>query len=334
MSDDELIEAFLGFKRHNQGRSERTCDIYGFALARLREFLSGRPLASATAEDLDLFTGLWLHRQGVVALSRRPYVAAVREFFAWARKQEHVGANPAARVTYPRHGRKLPSVISLANAERLMWAPDFSTFVGVRDGAIIGILLGCGLRVSGLTRLNQSAIANHEIDGSMRMVLKVSEKGDVDRILPVPAEAEMMLRIYLEHDELRQIDRTLPDGDQVLFVSVQNRMCPPHEYIGERRRMRPASVRDLILRYGERLGIPRDQLHPHALRHLFGTELEESDVSLTVRQELMGHKDPKSTAIYTHLALRKKLRELDRANPLAKISTPASDLLKRLGGKT
>ena len=120
-------------------------------------------------------------------------------------------------------------------------------------------------------------------------------------------------------------------GDQVLFVSTRNRTVPPHEYHGERRRLRRQAVVAMVKRHGK--GIPEEQLHPHALRHLYGTELREDDVDLITRQRLMGHADPKTTAIYDHLAMRKVTRDVDRANPLAKIRTPASDLLKQLKGE-
>lgn len=323
------IDDFLTFKRHNQGRAQRTSDAYGDALRRLEGFLGGQIL-EATADQLELFSGPWLHKQGVLAIARRPYIAAVREFFKWAVHTKRLGANPAERISYPKSGRKLPRMMSLSNAERLMWCPDFSTFKGVRDAAVLSVLIGCGLRISGLCALNQSSLIHTEHNGKVRMVIKTREKGEKERLIPVPREAEIVLRLYLEHPELKAIDRTLPDGDQVLFISLANRSIPEHEYIGDKRRLADRSIRDMIKTYGEQAGIPAEQLHPHAMRHLFGTELAEDDVDLLLRQELMGHEDPKHTRIYTHLAMRKKIAEADRAGPLAKMKTPVSDLLAQL----
>lgn len=86
----------------------------------------------------------------------------------------------------------------------------------------------------------------------------------------------------------------------------------------------------MVLRHGRRAGVPEDQLHPHAVRHLYGTELAEDDVDLLIRQQLLGHADPKSTEVYTHLAARKLTSSVDRANPLAKIKSPMSQLLQEL----
>ena len=332
---NELIESWLDFKRHNDGCGGRTIQVYRLALHRLVEYFDKRDPLQATHDDLILFTGIWLHKNGLKdPVSRHTHIAAVRGFYAWAIDNKHVATNAAAGVPYPRSGRKIPRVMSLANAEKLMWAPDFGTFEGVRDGAMLALLIGCGLRASGLVNLNQGHLIQDEIDGQVRMMLKVREKGDKERKLPIPAEADLMLRLYLEHPDLKEIDRTLPDGDRVLFVSVRNRTIPEHEYIGEKRRLNRRAVNNMMVRYGQAIGIPDAQLHPHALRHLYGTELTEGDVSLTVTQRLMGHEDPKSTQIYTHIAMRKLTREVDRANPMAKMRTPVTELLKQLQGKS
>jgi integrase/recombinase XerD len=332
----DLIPQFLDFKRHNSGRSNRTIQVYQLALDRLNSFLeeSGHAWNSATHDELLLFTGIWLYRKGLKdPLSRRPMVSAVREFYRWAATRGLVANNPAAAIPYPRTGRKLPRVLTLANAERLMWGPDFGTFEGVRDGAMLGLLIGCGLRVSGLVGLNQGQILQEVVDGRPRLVLNVIEKGNKQRRLPVPEQADLLLRLYLEHPDLKEIDRLLPSGDRVLFVSVRNRSVPEHEYRGENRRLGRGAVLAMIKKHGQVQGIPEDQLHPHALRHLYGTELREDEVDLITRQRLMGHADPKTTEIYDHLALRKVTRDVDRANPLAKMRTPASDLLRQIKGR-
>lgn len=327
----DLIEPFLSAKQFSQGRSVRTVAIYRLALNRLAEFAPDRDPRDLSPDELATFAGPWLHKLGNQAVSRRTHVAAVREFYRWMVRTERMATSPAAALPYPAAGMKIPKVMTLANAQALMWAPDFTTFEGVRDSAMLSLLIGCGLRVSGLVNLNRSNLLEDEVDGRRRLFLRVTEKGDRQRNIPVPPEAELVLRMYLEHPQLKTIDATLEKGDEVLFVTVRNRACPAHEYRGARRRFGRSSVRQMIQTYARRAGVPIDQAHPHALRHLYGTELAEDDVDSAIRQRLLGHADPKSTQIYTHLARRKLTREVDRANPLAKIRTPISDLLKRLG---
>ncbi len=332
--DDQIIDDWLTYMEASRGRTVRTIECYRGALMRLKEFMAGKPLIEADAAELEVFCGLWLHKKGVIARSRKPYISAVKGFYAWLKAKGNVKGNAAKELLHPITGHPLPRTISLANAEKLMWAPDMGTFVGIRDAAILSLLIGCGLRVSGLTALNESDLRTLEIECVPRMTIRVTEKGNRERIMPVPREAEALLRVYLGHEDLARIDRSFRDKagrtDKVLFVSTKSPTLAPHEHIGEKRRLSRKGVREMIQRHGTKAGIPERDLHPHAMRHLFGTELQEEDVPTLSMSELMGHVDPKSTSIYAQLAMRKKMTTIDRAAPLSKMKTPVSELLKRL----
>lgn len=329
-----LVDAFLSWKRMNQGRSARLEVAYRLHLERLARFMgeSGRTPLEAGHDDLVAFSGPWLFKQGLTdPVSRRPAISAVREFFRWAKARGHVKSNQASGLAQPKVGKKLPRVMTLADLEKLMWQPDFGTLAGVRDAAMIAVLAGCGLRAGGLVRLNESAVIPDVIEGQPRLFLQVVEKGNRARQVPVPEQAALLLRLYLEHPDLAAIDRTLQDGDKVLFVTMNRRDIPACDYRGEARRFSSKRVQQVLQRHGRRAGVNESVLHPHAMRHLFGTELAEDDVPTTTAQKLLGHADPKSTEIYQHLAKRKLTRVLDQANPLGKVNTPVSDLLKSLG---
>jgi site-specific recombinase XerD len=332
--DDQQIDAWLSYLAVSRGRTARTVEAYRSALMRLKEFLAGKPLADADAGELEMFCGLWLHKKGVVARSRKPYISAVRGFYAWLKSSGAIKGNASLDLVHPMSGSPLPRAMSLANAEKLMWSPDMGTFIGIRDAAIMSLLIGCGIRVSGLTKLNESSLQTVEVSGQVRLTVRVVEKGNRERIMPVPREAEALLRVYLGHEELASIDRAFKSKggqeDKVLFVSVRSTMLAAHEHIGENRRLCRRAIWDIVRRHGKNVGIPESQLHPHAMRHLFGTELQEEDTPTLAMQELMGHQDPKSTSIYVHLAMRKKMATVDRAAPLSKMKTPVSELLKRL----
>jgi site-specific recombinase XerD len=331
---DPLIDAWMAYMHINKGRSARTVEAYRAALIRLQEFLAGKPLVDADGAELEMFCGMWLHKQGVVARSRKPYISAVKGFYAWLQANGNTRSDAAQALEHPLSGKPLPRALTLANAEKLMWAPDMSTFTGIRDATIMSMLIGCGLRVSGLTALNESNLQAVEMEGRARLTLRTVEKGGKERIMPVPREAEALLRVYLGHEELVKVDRAFVGkggrADKVLFISVRSTLLPAHEHIGEKRRLTRRAIWDLIRRHGKKAGVPLDELHPHAMRHLFGTELQEEDTPTLTMQELMGHADPKSTAVYTQLAMRKKMATVDRAAPLSKMRTPVSELLKRL----
>lgn len=333
MTDQDAIDGFCSYLAGSLGRRPRTVEAYRMALAKLVEFMAGESLLEAQPVELETFCGLWLHKRGVVARSRKPYISAVKGFYDWARLRNLTGPSPAADLRHPKTAKPLPESLSLANAERLMWAPDLNTFDGIRDAAMLALLIGCGLRVSGLVGLNAGDLRNAEIEGAVRLVLRVTEKGEKERQLPVPREAEMLLRIYLDHEGLREFDREITVGgrvDQVLFVNMRNTRVPVDEYRGEAVRISRQAVWRMIQAYGEAVGIPAHERHPHAIRHLFGVELSEDGVDLIMRQEMLGHADPKSTAIYDSMVIRRKTATLDKSGPMGKISSPVSALLKRL----
>lgn len=327
-----VIDSWAGWMRHNLGRSEGTIAKYRRYIEELSEWLGGcgASITSATRAQLEEFSGPVLYAKGITPRSRRPYVAAVRTFYKWARSNNIVFDDPSKHLVYPNIGSKMPKGMSLHHAELLLMQPDLATFRGVRDSAILHLFIGAGLRLAGLVSLNESDLNFTDWAGKEHLVLRVNEKGDKERLIPVPHEARLMIRAYLGHPELQSIDRELPNGDKVLFVSTANRTIPEHEYFGERRRLSRRSTQDMVKMYSGGIGIPDDVRHPHALRHLYGTELAEDDVHLLKMQALLGHSRSDDTKAYAHVAIRSLAKAVDQANPLAKMKTPASALARRL----
>lgn len=332
-TNESLILEWLEWFEHNQGRSAGSVNKYLAYLRNLASWLQktrSKKLVDADKKDLEEYTGLEAHRSGMSPRSRRPLVAAIRGFYKWALDQWYVKENPAALLPYPTSGRRLPRPMSLENAEKLMMQPDLDEFIGVRDAAILSMFIGCGLRLSGMVALNESNLVFMNHEGQEWLLIRVVEKGNKERVIPAPHETRLLLRAYLGHPELSKIDRSLPDGDRVLWVSMANRSVPEHEYYGENRRLSHRSIGEMIEKYGDQAGIPRSECRPHALRHLYGTELTEDNVQQNKIQVLLGHSDPKSTGIYQHVAMRSLMKEVARSNPLAKMKTPVTELTKTL----
>ena len=331
---DPLVNEWLTFMEGSKGRAASTTEKYRGYLLSLQNFLhlqhDGRQLLQATPDLLEQFTGIWLHRQKVSPRSRHVVVAAVKGFYTWAKDKQHLPGNPAVELVYPKSGRKLPRQLGLSNAERLLMQPDIDEFSGLRDATMIALLMGCGMRVSGLVNLNQGDLFWYEYKGRERLAVRVTEKGGHERELPVPHEAMLLLQAYLGHDDMTDIDRVLPDGNQVLFVSIRNRNVPEHEYSGENRRLTQKSVWKMIQRYGEQAGLPAELCHPHTMRHMLGAEMMEEDANTLQIQAMLGHADPKTSEIYARVARGKLTEVLDRSNPLGKINTIVSPLVQEM----
>lgn len=333
-TDQAAIDAYLDYLSIARGRSARTIEFYGLAMRRLQEFMGEKSILLADGQELEAYCGLWLHKKGIVAQSRTPYISCVRGFYLWAIGRGAVVSNPATALQHPRAGKRLPRAMSMESAERLMWAPDLSTFIGIRDATMMSLMIGCGLRVSGLVGINEGDFEQLRIEGGNRMALIVEEKGGKQRRMPIPKEADALLRVYTQHEELVGVDRAVKGryghADKVLFINTCHPGIPAHEHIGEKRRISRLSVYNMISSYGKKLGLPEEEMHPHAMRHLFGTELLEDDVPTITAQGLLGHADPKSTDVYVHLAMRKKMAVMDKSAPLSKMKTPVSEFLKRM----
>lgn len=334
LDEMQLVDQWLEIKKYNEGRSEWTCHAYRTHLVRLKAYLAehGQTLLTADASRIEQFAGRHLHDLKIRAISRRVPVTAIRGFYGWLKKHQILDDNPALCLPTPSAGVPLPKAMLLSHAEKLLLQPGLDTFRGLRDTAMLAVLIGSGCRVSGLINLTEEdLIWSENAAGTERLTIRFSEKGKKERLVPMPLEAGLMIRAYLGHHELHEIDRVLLNRRRVLFVSIKNSRVRPEDYHGEKRRMHRDSIVTMIARYGSACGVPKEHCHPHALRHLYGAELAEEDVDVIQRQALLGHARPDTTEIYTHLAMRKLAETVDRANPLVKMgTTPVRALANRL----
>ncbi len=326
-SDELLVEKWLDYKLASEGCAQSTVDKYRGYIIRLSDFLGSSLLKTDTNQLID-FTGLYLHKAGAAPSSRRAVVAAVKSFYSWLNENSHI-ENISSPLVYPKKSSIVPTAMSLKNSERLLMEPDISTFKGLRDAAILSLFIGTGARLGGIINLNQRDLITFEYNKIERLAVRLKEKGNKERIVPVPPEAALLLRAYLGHDELDYIDRALPNGDKVVFVNLKNNHIASYEHRGEARRLGRRGIQQMVKTYSEQAGIPENQAHPHAFRHLVGAELAEESATSFEMMAILGHSSADTTAIYSQLALRKLTEVLDKANPLGKIETRVSPLVKQ-----
>lgn len=323
------LNSWLGYNEHNKGYTQSTGYNYRRAVEAFERWVVEQKLDYRTLspEQLQRFCGEVLHLRGQSPSTRRVSVSALRGFYKWLAARRLVPADPAQALPFPKMGRSLPLPIPADDVSKLMAQADLSTFKGVRDLAILSVLCGCGPRVSGVSALNEGdLIFGMGETGLEELTLRLREKGKHERYVPAPEDVRVMLRAYLGHPELDAVDRRLPEGDRVLFINLTHGHVPAHERRGEARRLTQWSIHRMIVEYGETAGVAPRFLHPHAFRHLYGQELAEHDVDLLLRQSLMGHRDPKSAAIYSHIAVRKLRAAATQANPLKRVKHPAAGL--------
>jgi len=299
---DPDLEGYLALLQAQ--RSPRTVEAYRRDLTALRSFL-GKPLASASTEDLERYTAQ-LRANGLAGSTIARRTAAARSFF---RHQQLLGArsdNPAAGVQLPRRARTLPKTLSPGEAERLIDAAAGTQPRALRDQALVELLYGAGLRVSEAVGLDKAGV-----DLEQRLV-RVIGKGSKERVVPVGRAATTALRRYLSRGR-PFLDRR---HRQELFLNARG---------GPLTR---AGAFLILRKLAEKAGLDPLRVHPHLLRHSFATHLLEGGADLRSVQEMLGHADLSTTELYTHVSDRRRRELYFRAHPHARRTTrkePAAD---------
>ena len=309
------IDNFLEMMSVERAASASTLKNYGRDLLRFSTFAAGRgeTLLTAGADDIAAWL-VDLEASGLAASTAALKTSALKQFFQFLYAEGHRGDNPAANVARPRTRRPLPKSLSVDETTALLDALALDkTPRGLRMMALVEVLYGAGLRVSELVSLPYLAtrrlIASHADRnqanaGAAGLIIR--GKGDKERFVPLGGAAQRAMSAYL--DVRPTFIPQAADGESPwLFPSR-----------GKTGRLTPARFAQLLKLAGEKVGIPRERLSPHVLRHAFATHLVDNGADLRTVQELLGHADITTTEIYTHVA-KGRLRELVlKAHPLAK----------------
>ncbi len=225
-------------------------------------------------------------------------LAAVRSLFRWLAQEGVVDQNPAKLVATPKLPKKLPRVPTIEEMNFVLDGrmPETAAFPE-RDLLMLELLYGCGIRNSELTGINLD-----DIRMSMEAIL-VRGKGKKERIVPFGETAKQALAAYL------------PARQTVLSESHKNTNALLINQRGGRLTTR--SVGRIIKKVAVSKGLSPD-VHPHTLRHAFGTHMLEEGADLRAIQELLGHERLATTQRYTQLSTKHVLQVYDQTHPRAK----------------
>lgn len=279
--DDVLLDGYLAHLRVERGLAQRSVEAYSGDLLRFALFV--RQDLSKSFPDIDAGdVAAWLvslSRAGISARAQARKLSALRGFFKFLVAERKVTADPTALVTGPRLPRKLPQVLTFAEVELLLAAPDATTPRGCRDASMIQLLYASGLRVSELVGLKLSDV---DLDQSLVSALG---KGDKRRVVPFGEIARDALVRYLRDVRPRWVLK----GESV------------HLFLTERGSgMTRQGFWKLLGRYARSAGIAKP-ISPHKLRHSFATHLLERGADLRAVQTMLGHADIATTQVYTHV---------------------------------
>lgn len=216
-------------------------------------------------------------------------LSAIRTFFRYLVREGLLSANPGDLVSTPRQEKYLPTTLSVDETFTLIDSVNKSDRLSLRDRAILELLYSCGLRISELTGLDVG-----KVDFEQELV-RVTGKGDKERIVPVGQHALRALRSYLE-------ERGVPGDQEPMFL---NRLGG---------RLTPRSIQRHLKKHLLQANLLKNAT-PHALRHSFATHLLDGGADLRAIQELLGHASLSTTQKYTQVSVDHLTSVYDKAHP-------------------
>lgn len=239
-----------------------------------------------------------LYEKGLDKTSVARSLAAVRSFYRWLAQEGVVEQNPAALVSTPKLPKKLPRVPTIEEMNSMLngQMPEIASFPA-RDRILFELLYGCGIRNSELIGINLD-----DIRLSSEAIL-IRGKGKKERYVPFGDSVRAALASYL------------PARQQMLAERKKN---TPALLINQRGgRLTTRSVGRIIKKIAVAKGLSPD-VHPHTLRHAFGTHMLEEGADLRSIQEMLGHERLSTTQRYTQLSMKHVLEVYDQTHPRAK----------------
>ncbi len=255
------------------GKGERTQQSYVREVRLLAQFYDKSPgLISEPERQTD-----FLHRKNVDGLapaSMRICYSAIRFFYQHVLKRDwHTLSLIRAQTEH-----RLPAVLSVQEVRRLLKAAT-----PPHNQVYFTTVYSLGLRLHEALYLQVA-----DIDGQRLQVHVHRGKGAKDRYVPLPEDTLVLLRAYWKTHRNKPWLFPATGRDQ---KQTPTATCP----------MSRASVQGAFRKAKQLAGITKTGVAIHALRHSFATHLLQRGYDIRTVQELLGHKDVKTTMIYTHV---------------------------------
>ncbi|MDX1504914.1 MAG: site-specific tyrosine recombinase XerD [Spongiibacter sp.] len=286
--DRPVIDRYIDSLWLERGLSANSLESYRRDLSQWSAWLAARQRNVLTVTRADVMEFLGAQREsGKSARSMARQLSCLRGFYRYQLREGRLSDDPVANVDSPVQGRPLPKSLSESDVEALLAAPELDDPLELRDRAMLEMLYAAGLRITELVSLRFVQIALSQ------GVVRVTGKGNKERLVPIGEEALHYLQRYLR--EARPA--LLADGESdVVFPSRRGRVMTRQTFWYR------------IKIYATRAGI-QNTISPHTLRHAFATHLINHGADLRVVQLLLGHSDLSTTQIYTHVA-RERMKTL------------------------
>ncbi len=291
---EQQLQAFITYLHNVKKTSTNTELSYKRDLAKLEKFLAARGITETekvNASDLEAYIQD-LNDKGFKAATVSRNIASMKAFFGYAVKELGLSSDPSTGLKSPKIEKKMPEILTMEEAVRLLEQPKGDTPKEIRDKAMLELLYATGIRVSELIGLLVS-------DVNMQMNYILCRDANKERVIPFGNEARHALIRYLESSRNIMVE---DPSSPILFANCSGQ------------KMSRQGFWKLIKFYAKKAGITSD-ITPHTLRHSFAAHLVENGADLRSVQEMLGHSDISTTQIYASMN-HNRIREVyTRAHP-------------------
>jgi len=278
---DKLLSEYLEYLGNIKGYSKYTMISYKTDIQKYFEYLNKNKMNYYDIEKY--IQNLSKKKYAKTTINRK--IVSITNFFKWCKNKKNLNLKDIKTIKNMKTERKLPTILTSNYINKLLDTIPTSTTKEVRDRSIIEILYSSGLRVSELTNLKLNDIKQNKS-------IKVLGKGNKVRILPMTDNAFNFLQLWINTHREDYINNY---SDKYIFLGVRGKK------ISEREIQRIVNLR---------LGT-----FPHSIRHTFATHLLDGGADLRVVQEMLGHTDPSTTQIYTHVSKKQLKDKYKRTHP-------------------
>ena len=276
----QLIEDFIAYLISYRNLSKFTVRNYKNDLKSFKDFINLDN--NILLKDIDKS----LIRKYVHYLNTKDYkrssinrkLSVLRSLFNYVSTNSDFDEITVPMISKSKIQKKLPSIISIEQTDRLISSIDVTNLLGVRDRALIETLYTTGMRVSEISSLNIDDIID-------KNKIKLMGKGAKPRVVFMSDTARTWIDQYIKLCSQK-------------YKNLQNNALFLNRF-GTRLSVR--SIQNLVKKYGYKSGIGVS-LHPHLLRHTFATHMLSNGADLRTVQALLGHSKVSTTQIYTHVA--------------------------------
>ena len=231
------------------------------------------------------------------------HLVAVRAFFKWLTRNNHILSNPASDIELPKLEKRLPRhILTVSEVEQVLNAVNIKTAVGIRDRAILETFYSTGMRRKELLSLKL-----FDMDTERGTVMIRQGKGSKDRMIPIGERALAWIQKYL--DEVRPRYIVEPDRG-VLFLTVEGDIFNCQR------------VSQIARKYIIAANIGKTG-SCHLFRHTMATLMLEGGADIRFIQQMLGHAKLQTTEIYTQVSIRKLKQVHEATHPGANLKRKA-----------